>query len=181
MRRLFAAIGRALRKAFGLPFLLFGGLVAGLFGGGYDEPALEEVIEENVEADVVEEITAVKRWCADVIAGRPTLPLPGRLAGWSRAIMHDREIVTQLATGAIAGRLQQHLCGKQQFPGVPPVGSFADTREWIKARDVGRRYKAERAGPVVMADLSRSESRHPQEQPAVPDPRDAPRYARLRA
>jgi hypothetical protein len=145
-RKLFSAIGRALRAFFGFPFRLLGGI----FGAGQAYYDHEDVIPENSEADLVEELADLKRWIADMLAGRSPAPCRGRLAGWCAAL--DRESIEKVARVALAGRLRDHLSGKQQFQGIPPVLSYDDTREWIKARDVGRWRAAERVD-FIQPDL----------------------------
>lgn len=145
-RKLFSAIGRALRAAFGFPFKLLGSL----FCGGGDDGPLEEVIEMDAETDGIEEVAEVKRWLAAKLSGRPA-PLCGwRVHGWLRAL--DRECVEKLSRAALAGRLRGHLQNTQRIQGIPPVGSFQATADWIKARDEARRTAARRAGVHTSPD-----------------------------
>lgn len=134
IRGLLKAIGRALRFMLRLPFALLN--VA--FGGSAVDDYHDDVIQpDDVEAAGIDEVTDVKRWMADVIAGRHAVPCSGRLAGWSRAM--DRDAVEMLAKAAVRGKLEAHLSDEYRVLGVPPVGNFHDTREWLVARDKARR------------------------------------------
>lgn len=140
LRRILRSIGRALIAAFLFPFVFAGSAFRALIGVQMVPLAdFEDDEQKNAdpECDALRDLIEVKRWAAATLTNKPIEP-GGRYVGWMRAL--DRECAGKIALAAETGRLRDHLEGTFLFPGIPPVGTYAQTRRWLTDRSAaGRR------------------------------------------
>jgi hypothetical protein len=136
LRRILCSIGRALVGVITFPFVFAGSAFRALVGMPMPPPADfedDEQVIADTQSDALKDLIEVKRWAAAMLANRPVNPC-GRYSHWMQAL--NRECAGKIATAAAADRLRHHLEGSLLFPGIPPVGTFEHTRQWLADRAV---------------------------------------------
>jgi hypothetical protein len=140
LRRILAAIASAINAAFWLADQLVDGfLIAAKLKPSLppvDASAdLNEIAASKREVERLEDVATVKNWATARLYGKK-FELPDRpISQWLTALTVDDAARVAVADGA--GELRDHLDGGRQAPGLPPVGSFEDTRRW-RSRNMPR-------------------------------------------
>jgi hypothetical protein len=144
LRRILSAIAGALQFVFSLAdgivdgFLIAARLKPSVPPAQMSPADIDQISRSNAKVSRLQDEATVKRWAAARLYGRP-FELPARPIGqWLMALTVDDAGRVAACDGA--GGLRDHLSGQRLFAGLPPVGSFEDTRRW-RSRHAPRRYR----------------------------------------